>query len=87
MKAIDLLSAILRHGINNTQCTIVTFCDDEMSIDDEVYFYFCGRIRSGRIERGRTYVAFFGEESLPDHYEDAIIVTDLGDIIYLVIID
>ena len=87
MKATDLLSVVLRYDINNTQCCLVTFCDDSISLDDEVDFYFNGKIHNGHVQRGRTYLAFYIEPSFHYTHIDAIIMTDDCDLIYLFIVD
>lgn len=87
MKATDLLSVVLRYDINNTQCCLVTFCDDCISLDEEVDFYFKGKIHNGHVQRGRTYLAFYIEPPIDHSHIDAIIMTDDGDSIYLCIVD
>ena len=87
MKATDLLSVVLRYDINNTQCCLVTFCDDCISLDEEVDFYFKGKIHNGHVQRGRTYLAFYLEPPFDHSHIDAIIMTDDGDSIYLCIVD
>lgn len=87
MKAIYLLTVVLNYDMTNKQCGLITFNDDRVSLDEEVEFYFNGKIHNGHVERGRTYLACYTKPRF--HYTDidAIIMTDDGDLIYLFIVD